>query len=352
MVKFSVFLVATAGIDLFQGCTNIAEAAEKNGFDSVWMPDHLIDLMPPTLSIVPDSWTILAGISSLTRRIRVGAITDPHRINPALLAQKLATLDQITKGRAFTGLGLGEAMNIRPLYVNWEKPLERLQEAVSKMRALWAGETVNDSDGFYKMNNTFLQIAPVQKPSIPIYVAANGKKSRALAGMIGDGWVPTWEGPTLFKKHLEEVRNAALVADRDPQKLDVCYELNVAISEDEDKAYSALDPLKPFLACFPKKLQEAYGVSLPSSYGTNFYSQATVNQENISKFFELGKFVTKEMVEDISALGSVDAVIRKIEKIVKAGATHIIVLNMGPDYVKNFETFGKRIIPYFSSRGN
>src|SRR5271169_3888120 len=83
--------------------------AEECSFDSIWIPDHFTDLYPTGDRV--DPWTVLSAIGAQTKRLSLGTVvTDTQRTHPARTAQIVATLDELTEGRAFLGIGAGEAM--------------------------------------------------------------------------------------------------------------------------------------------------------------------------------------------------------------------------------------------------
>src|SRR5512145_655628 len=84
-----------------------ALAFERLGFDSVWVCDHLYGVPAPNLPIL-EAWTELTAVAAITQRVQLGTlVTPPFFRNPAVLAKQIATLDQISGGRAFPGFGAG-----------------------------------------------------------------------------------------------------------------------------------------------------------------------------------------------------------------------------------------------------
>ena len=82
----------------------VTSAFEKRGFDSVWFPDHVV-FMAKTLT--PEVWSIITAASVNTKRITMATIGDAHRIHPAILAHRLATIDHISHGRIIVCVGYG-----------------------------------------------------------------------------------------------------------------------------------------------------------------------------------------------------------------------------------------------------
>ena len=86
-----------------------------------------------------DPLPLIAGVGQATERIRLGTgVTDAVRRHPALLAQAFLTLDHATGGRAVLGIGVGEAENIVPFGLPYERTASRLIEALEVIRLLWS----------------------------------------------------------------------------------------------------------------------------------------------------------------------------------------------------------------------
>jgi len=100
---------------------------EKLGFHSLWFPDHVLFMAQ---KICPEVWSVITAAASETKKIQMGTISDPHRMHPAILAQRLSTVDHISNSRIFITLGYGEKMNLDPYGIAWDKPLERVKESV------------------------------------------------------------------------------------------------------------------------------------------------------------------------------------------------------------------------------
>jgi alkanesulfonate monooxygenase SsuD/methylene tetrahydromethanopterin reductase-like flavin-dependent oxidoreductase (luciferase family) len=89
---------------------NFAKKSEDSGLDSVWYPDHILFMAK---KLTPEVWSVITGASVITDKIQLGAIGDPHRMHPATMAHRLATVDHISDGRVFSCLGYGESGLLR-----------------------------------------------------------------------------------------------------------------------------------------------------------------------------------------------------------------------------------------------
>ncbi|MDY6959032.1 MAG: LLM class flavin-dependent oxidoreductase, partial [Halobacteriota archaeon] len=185
--------------------------AEKNGFDSIWIADHLVMMRP---GFVPDAWSVLSAISMITKDMMLGTcVSDPHRRHPAVFAQILATIDRISNGRVALGMGPGESMNVEAFGIDFERPVTKMTESVEIIRRLLHEKKVTYNGDFFELKDAFLQVKPVGK--VPFYIGSNSPKTRRLTGMIGDGWMPFLETPDTYRDHLKDVHVGTEEANRD-----------------------------------------------------------------------------------------------------------------------------------------
>src|SRR5579872_153012 len=133
-----------------------AAAAERAGFDAVCCSDHLAPWWEPlegTPAACGNSWVWLGAAGQSTERVALGtAVTGiVHRYNPVVVAQQVATLEELFPGRAFLGVGSSEAKNEIPAGMDWpsvSEQLARTEEALTIITRLLGGETV-DFEGRY-----------------------------------------------------------------------------------------------------------------------------------------------------------------------------------------------------------
>jgi len=293
----------------------------------------------------PEVWSILGGLTLSTKSVILGTgVTDPHRRHPALLAQTIATLDQMSQGRMVLGIGPGEAMNLDPYGIPWDKPVARMVEVITILRKLWAEQSVTFDGKFFRLKNAALFIDPLIRKKIPIYIAGNSPRTRQITGEIGDGWFPMGESPDLYKNHAEEVAQSAQRVGRSPKDLDYALMTFTAIADDFESAFKRVELTRAIFAADTRKLEEGYGLKLEEEINI---SQATPSSEFVGKLQNVTEKITDEMITDFTVIGTVDDVLEKIDQFIKAGLTHLVVLNRGPDVEYVYKTYGEKIIPYF-----
>ena len=129
---------------------DIALLAEKTGFDSFWMPDHLVATGVRRWDAL-HAWGALCALAVQTKRIKLATgVSDTFRHHPASLAQMAATCDVLSNGRAILGIGIGEAMNLVPFGIPFDKPVGRTIEAIQIIRRLFSEDFVDFKGKYYE----------------------------------------------------------------------------------------------------------------------------------------------------------------------------------------------------------
>jgi phthiodiolone/phenolphthiodiolone dimycocerosates ketoreductase len=330
---------------------DLASTLEESGFDSLWYGDRFTYWAPiPILEV----WSFLSAIGARTRRVMMGsAVTDPFRRHPALLAQTIATIDQLTGGRVILGLGSGEACNIKPFGISMEKPALRLRETVQVIKGLWKAtidEQLDYTGRFFNLEKAFLQVKPLQKPHPPIYIAAAGHLTKRLVGEIGDGWISHLGSPEAYSEDLSEIKTWARRAGRNGSEIDTLKWLHIAISKDREAARMAItEPIKQGLvttiASNPHALKGLkQNISVPAELALN---QFIINKEMLETLKHAAQQIPFEAVEKCVAFGTPDDCIEKIEEFTKAGAKHIMFFDQSPQLDEALNLYRHEIIPYF-----
>jgi len=360
-IKFGI--VAPAGEEP-RRLLDFIKRAEDSGFDSFWAGDHMVFMSKPRAF---DVLSTIGAAGIITKKIFMGSISDSHKLHPAVFAQRLATLDHLTDGRFILGLGLGEAMNLDPYGIKWNKPLSRMVESIKIIRKLWESKEPFDFDGeFFQFRKAFLDARPI-KGNVPIYIAAHRPRSLRVAAELGDGWITLPQPPSLFakkRKQVEEWRKSAGGSGVSPirsgikregfqgttwdsDNFDKCQYIFASIANDKDSAFKNLEPLRHTLI-WSELYEEAYGVKLPEEYkGFNYMSVITTDENEKQRIIEQGKLFPKEAVFDFTLSGSAKDCIKRIEEYIEAGANHFLIHNFSADPEWSYKVLTEEVIPYF-----
>lgn len=210
-----------------------ARIAERVRFDSYWVIDHFMGVVPPGVwdkDLTPaarlvknpdeffDPFVVLGGLAVKTKRIRLGtSVTDTARLHPASLARAALTLQHTSKGRFILGIGAGERENTEPYGISLSKPVSRFEEALEVIRLLWSSRGPVDFDGeFFHLKDASLSLRPYLKRPPPIWVAAMGPRMLEITARYADGWIPHTMSVARYEQSLGSIRDAARKAGRDP----------------------------------------------------------------------------------------------------------------------------------------
>jgi F420-dependent oxidoreductase-like protein len=214
-------------VEQFETMVRVTRAAERLGFDSVWLFDHFHTYHRPVLETTFEAWTSTAALARETSRIRVGQmVTCAGYRNPALLAKMASTVDVMSAGRLDFGIGAGwyehEYLAYGYAFPPVPERLRMLAESLQVIHALWSEPYASFAGEFYRVDGAINEPKPVQRPHPPVWVGGAGEKvTLRLAARYGDA--------TNFGGHLDDmgwyrrmfdvVRGHCEAIGRDPAEL-------------------------------------------------------------------------------------------------------------------------------------
>jgi dimethylsulfone monooxygenase len=237
-MKVGMLLHPERGIDavLEEACN-----ADRQGFDSVWLFDHLMDIRGEQGPDGPlDSFTLMTAIGAITRRTRLAwAMLNPSFDYPAVFAKRLATLDHISHGRVICTIGAGwfkeeyHAYNI-PLLEDHDERIAQEREVIQLLKELWihpAPRKVTFEGRYVSVRELQFNPAPVQRPHPPIWVGGDSPVTLQLIKELADGWVMLTSGNP-------EALGAVLSAQDWPKRpMTLVRNLWVFVDEDQATAF-------------------------------------------------------------------------------------------------------------------
>ena len=206
------------------GCLQQAVEAERIGFDTLWVEDHLIAM--PGGTQCNFAWTVMSSALQATKRVPfyTGVTAPIMRYHPAIVAQAFATLGAMYPGRVGLGVGTGEPPNEMAVYGGkWPSNntrLEMLEEALTIMNRLWMSDSpISFAGKYYTLNNAVLLTRPKEK--VPVYVSAIGPRAADLAGRLGDHLITLANNPQYVRDELFPALEAgARGSGRDPKTME------------------------------------------------------------------------------------------------------------------------------------
>ncbi|MCK5391287.1 MAG: LLM class flavin-dependent oxidoreductase [Deltaproteobacteria bacterium] len=291
----------------------IARLAEDLGYDSIWVPEMW----------GRDAFSILGLLASHTKRIKLATgIISVYSRTPAIIAQSVATLDEISDGRMILGLGTSGPVVIENWHgMPYEKSLQRTREYVEIIRMILNSERVNYEGEIFNLKNFRLQFKPIKK-NIPIFIAAMGSKNIKLTGEISDGWIPFLLPPGHLQNGKKELLSGAENVGRNAGQIEVSPYIPAAVSSDENLAKSII---KEYIAYYVGGMGTFYHSAMVR-YG--FQAEADMIVDRWSKGDKSGAIesVTDEMVDSLSICGSAEGGRSKIAEYIDNGADLPIIL--------------------------
>lgn len=228
MARLLIGLDVPAAISRDLDPVALAQDAEQLGFDFVSSNDHVLGPEPRY-----EGWTLLTWLAGSTMRINVVSrvLGIPYR-HPVMVAKMAETLDRLTAGRLWLGLGAGsgegefDAMGINPGSMG--ERVQRLGEAIEIMRGLWREDELTYQGRRYATSNAKMRPKPAH--NIPIWLGTVGPRGLELTGRLADGWIPSldYAPPERAGAMIAAIRGAAVDAGRDPGALDLIYNLELS----------------------------------------------------------------------------------------------------------------------------
>jgi probable F420-dependent oxidoreductase len=218
----------------------LAERAEGLGFDSIWVGDSL--LARPR----HDPLTLLAAVAARTKKAELGtAVLLPALRNPVVLAQQIATLDQISEGRYILGVGIAsDNPPIRAEFVAagvpFEKRAGRMLEGLRLCRELWSGKPVS-WNGRWVVENSTLGPTPHRPGGPPIWIGGMVRAARERVGRLYDGWFPNAPDAKGWGEQFREIQDIAREAGRKPGDVVGATYLTLTIDDDKNRAEQRID---------------------------------------------------------------------------------------------------------------
>ncbi|HYV14559.1 MAG TPA: TIGR03557 family F420-dependent LLM class oxidoreductase [Conexibacter sp.] len=300
-----------------------AVAAERAGFDGIACSDHLQPWWEPGES--GHAWVWLGAVGQATGLPFGTAVTPPGpRHHPVLIAQAWATLELMFPGRPFLGIGSGESLNESPLGAPWPpvgEQIERLEEALSLIHRLFAGQRVSTRGTHFSTAGAFLHSRPLRRP--PIYVSAFGPKAAAVAGRWGDGlW--TLADPEQAPGVIEAYRAAAGDAGHEPGE--IVLQAAFSWAPDDDAALEGARPWKG---------------SQPAEFYTDDW------HDPAAMYAEGERQTSDEDLREAMIIGADPQVhVERIRDVIDLGATTVVLTNnSGTDPLAAIGTYGEHVLP-------
>jgi coenzyme F420-dependent glucose-6-phosphate dehydrogenase len=310
------------------GLLRQAIEAEEAGFDGICCSDHLAPWWtPPTAPTSSgNAWVWLGAAAHATKRAALGSAVTAlvHRYNPVVVAQQVTTLEGLAPGRAFLGVGSGEAMNEVPAGMDWpstEEQLARTEEALEIVVRLLDGETVDFDGRYFRAKGAKLHYQPERRP--PVYMSAFYEGAAEVAGRLADG-IWTLGDPRRAPKIVEAYRRSCDRHGREPGE--VILQTLFSWADDDDAALEAA--------------REWKGTLVDANYTDDVHDPAEIER--------LGEDAVSDRKLKAMTIVSSDPSthVRRIKMLEGMGATVVVLMNVsGADPHGALGFYGSEVLP-------
>ena len=286
----------------------MARRADEAGYDAVWVGDSIV--AKPRL----EPLTTLAYLAGITERVRLGtAVLLPALRHPVVLAHQIANLDQISRGRALLGLGVGWSLpsaerEWAACGADHKRRVRRLEQHVELWRTLWRGEPVSHREGDVDLVEHTIGPLPWNPEGPPILITAGNRGEMIPAqfdrfARLGDGIITTYLHAEECRVVREHAEKALVQHGRASFDFPLCVYTTVRL---DDEAATAERVTAEFLATY---------------YGGGVHQRGTMG------------------------LGPAGAVIDALRSYAAAGVTDLCIRFVGDDQLEQLERFTTEVLP-------
>jgi probable F420-dependent oxidoreductase len=307
----------------------LCQLAEEVGFDFVYLPHHRFTPGYPSAPFVVFG-AIAARTSNLSMLTGIYLLPLDH---PLDVAEQVATLDELSGGRAILGAGIGyRPYEYDAVGVPFDEREPRIREAIEILRLVWTAAPASYEGRFFSFEDVTLLPRPVQQPHPPIWVGAQLSRGVERAALLGDGWLADFmQTMAALEPRVRLFRETSAANGRDPS---ICLMRHVGIDtnvEELERTY------------FPWVLDFYLGYwRAGARWG---------DDDEVAARASAGEHVTmEEFARDRLVVGTPEDCIRGIAEARDAVGCDSMIVEMGfdqPGYEDKLRLFGREVIPAF-----
>ncbi len=304
------------------------EVADQVGLDSVWLSED------------PDGWdafAVLGAAARLTERIRLGTgVANPYLRHPNLLAMSVTTIDSLSGGRAFLGLGRGQPeWYSRKLGYEIGSPLQALSDTVDLLRQWWQPPFRASADAHFHVDDWAHSFGPTRVP--PIYLAALGPKAIDLAFAKFDGLMMSEFASEEFLRRLIGDLRARLPTKEPLETFPIFVRTAIEVTDDPEPALERRKNLIALVNALPGMSRHMIvpGFDVPAimrRVRTAMHTDevlarggAFIDIRKAADFEAARRAIPTELVDAVSYVGTADKIRSKLERLAAIGVSHVFV---------------------------
>lgn len=322
--------ILVQAVDEPEEFTELVRTVETRGFETLWVADSSLHARSAYCYLT------LAAVHSTDLRLGTG-ITQPVTRHPAIVANAIATLDEIAGGRVNLGFGSGD----RPLLELGLRSarVDDVRGSVDLIRRLLAGETTTMRSRLFEVEDAELVGRAARE--VPVYLAASGPRTLALAGEIADGvLVQVGTDPRCISHALEQIRAGAERAGRTIDDLDIAIMAYGSVADDRE---AARDAARPFAAWVPQTVPAYCEIAGIPPEDVARVREVYAGGE-LMKADRAASAVTDAMVDAFTLAGTPGECRERLLQIAEeTGVSHVAFFPMGDDRLQVIRTFAASV---------
>ena len=303
-----------------------AQLAERQGFHSLWFPDHVtlprqttnVNIVNPETGrrhypVSPsmyDALATMAGVAVGTERVKLATsvLISPYR-PPLHDARQFATVDWLSNGRVIAGVGAGWALEeFEALGLDYERRGDQTDECIEIYKRCWTEEIVEFHGEFYDFANLSMDPKPVQKPYPPLIFGGQSRAGARRAARLCDGFYPIFSNPQVgphdLDHFLDEIRREADRVGKDLSQFQLIALSSCRITAPDDPWLST-GKRRPNCSGTPEMILEDLAAFAEAGYSLMVFFQDCPSG-TVDEFFERAQQVGEEIIpkaEEIQAGG-------------------------------------------------
>jgi 5,10-methylenetetrahydromethanopterin reductase len=314
---------------------DVAQRAERYGFDQMWVSNDLFLRSAPVL---------LGVLATKTERLKLGVgIMNPYSVHISEIVTMAATMQEATGGRFLLGIAAGSAEFLAWAGIERVRPLAQTAEAVRVARALLGGGDVDGKLPAWLGPLSELRFPLLQR--VPVYVGGMSPKMLEMAGRQADGVLPLLYPPEHFTEARAQVLRGVENAGRSPSDVDIPACFWVSVADDAEAARHALAAKIAYYGpSFAPYLLARAGLSVED------FGPVTAAMERD------GLDAATRLIDDtmlaLGITGSVSQVVERCRALQAAGATHLSFgPPLGPNVREAVDVLGTEVLPALDRTG-
>ena len=316
----------------------VVQWGEQLGYEMAWIPDQ---------TFFRDPFLVMAHWAQATENIQLMiGVTNPYTRHPAQVARAIATVDEISGGRAHLGIGSGNRRELLlPMGFEQDAAAARTREMLTLVRALLHGETLQHESAYVTAKGLQLSWQPAN-PAVPIYIAARGARMLEVAGELADGAAI---GALVSEAGLDyafaALERGAARSSRNLSDIEIVSWVTCRVVDDEEAAHERLKPsVAHIIGGAPLSLLRAIGME----EGTIDALKRAYAQGGPAGAAPL---VTRREIDMLTIVGSAERVRETCARLAARGVGQIGILLTGADAGSNcrvLERIARDVMPHFS----